>query len=58
MDDHSEPERNLRTVELTPREVRLLLEYGCPWPEDEEKLRASRAVGGIHRLQSMRIGSR
>ena len=41
MDDQSEPERNLRTVELTPREVRLLLKYGYPWPEDEKKLRAS-----------------
>ncbi len=51
MDDHSEPERDLRTVELTSREVCLLLEYGCPWPEDEENLRASRAVGGMHRVR-------
>lgn len=51
MDDQSEPARNLRTVELSPREVRLLLKYGCPWPEDEEKLRASRAVEGVHRVR-------
>ncbi len=51
MDDQSEPERKLRTVELTPREVRLLLKYGYPWPEDEENLRASRAVGGVHRVR-------
>lgn len=48
MNEQSEPERNLRTVELTPREVRLLIKYGCPWPEDEERLRASRAVEGVH----------
>lgn len=41
----------MRTVELRPREVRLLLKYGYPWPDDEEKLRASRAVGGIHRVR-------
>lgn len=48
MDEQSEPERNLRTVELTPREVRLLIKYGCPWREDEERLHASRAVEGVH----------
>lgn len=48
MDEQSESERNLRTVELTPREVRLLIKYGCPWPKDEERLRASRAVEGVH----------
>ena len=51
MDVQSESEHNLRTVELTPREVRLLLKHGYPWPEDEEKLRASRAVGGVHRVR-------
>lgn len=51
MDVKSEPEHNLRTVELTPREVRLLLKYGYPWLEDEKKLRASRAVGGVHRVR-------
>ncbi|MGH7105289.1 MAG: hypothetical protein ACREFT_02130 [Acetobacteraceae bacterium] len=51
MDDQSEPERSLRTVELTPREMRLLVKYGYPWPEDEEKLRASRAVEGVHRVR-------
>ncbi len=51
MDVQSEPDGNLRTVELTPREVRLLLKYGYPWLEDEEKLRASRAVRGVHRVR-------
>lgn len=50
MDDPGDEERNLRTVELTPREVELLIEYGCPWPKLEERLRASRAVRGYHRL--------
>jgi hypothetical protein len=51
VDDQSEAERNLRTVELTPREIRLLVRYGCPWPEDEEKLRASRTIEGVHRVR-------
>lgn len=51
VDERSKPERNLRTVELTPREVRLLLKYGYPWLEDEKKLRNSRAVAGVHRVR-------
>ena len=51
MDEASERGRNLRAVELTPREVWLLIEYGYPWPEDEERLRASRPVGGYHRVR-------
>jgi succinate dehydrogenase/fumarate reductase flavoprotein subunit len=54
MDDLGKHDRDLRTAELTAREVRLLLKYGYPFPEDEEKLRASRAVGGYHRV---RIGA-
>jgi hypothetical protein len=45
---------DLRTVELTTREVGLLLEYGYPFPDEEQKLRASKAVEGIHRV---RLGS-
>jgi hypothetical protein len=51
VDAQSEPEHNLRTVELSSREVQLLLKYGYPWRDVEEKLRASRAVGGIHRVR-------
>ncbi len=42
---------NLRTVELTSREVSLLLKYGYPFPDEEQKLRASKAVDGIHRVR-------
>lgn len=44
-------DRDLRTVELTTREVHLLLEYGYPFPDEELKLRSSKAVGGIHRVR-------
>ena len=50
MEEQRDPKRNLRTVELTPQEVRLLIKYGCPWPEVEERLRASRAVEGVHEV--------
>ena len=43
--------RDLRTVELTTREVALLLKYGYPFPDEEQKLRASKAVGGIHEVR-------
>jgi hypothetical protein len=49
--DPIERNGNSRTVELTARELRLLLKYGSPWPEDEQKLRASQAVDGYHRLR-------
>ena len=42
---------DLRTVELTTREVSLLLEYGYPFGDEEQKLRASKAVEGIHRVR-------
>jgi hypothetical protein len=38
-------------VELTSREVSLLLRYGYPFRDEEQKLRASKAVGGIHRVR-------
>jgi hypothetical protein len=40
----------LRTVELTSREVALLLKYGHPFSAEEQKLRNSKAVGGYHHL--------
>lgn len=43
--------KDLRTVELTSREVSLLLKYGYPFRDEEQKLRASKAVGGIHRVR-------
>ena len=44
-------DKDLRTVELTTREISLLLEYGYPFPDVEQKLRASKAVAGIHRVR-------
>lgn len=38
-------------MELTTREVSLLLKYGYPFRDEEQKLRASKAVGGIHRVR-------
>jgi succinate dehydrogenase/fumarate reductase flavoprotein subunit len=46
-----EQERHKRTLELTPREVQLLLKYGYPFPDPEQALRESRAIGGIHRVR-------
>jgi hypothetical protein len=39
-----------RTVELSPRERRLLLTYGYPFPAQEKTLRESKAVKGYHRV--------
>ena len=44
-------DKGLRTVELTTREVSLLLEYGYPFRDEEQKLRASKAVEGTHRVR-------
>jgi len=38
------------TLELTPRELVLLLEYGSPFPEQRQKLRDSKAVKGYRRV--------
>ena len=46
-----EPPRDLRTLELTTREVKLLLKYGYPFEDEQKTLRASRAVKGYHRVQ-------
>jgi hypothetical protein len=54
VEDNDEGARDLRTVELTTREVSLLLEYGYPFSAEERKLRASKVVDGIHRV---RMGS-
>lgn len=49
--DLPEPPRDPCTLELTTREVKLLLKYGYPFDEAEQPLRASRAVKGYHRVQ-------
>ena len=54
MDGMNAPESDLRTLEITSRERDLLLEYGYPFADEEQKLRASRAVKGFHRV---RIGA-
>jgi len=50
VDDIDARGRNLRTVELTPREARVLLQYGYPFAEQEQKLRDSKAAKGCHRV--------
>jgi hypothetical protein len=37
--------------ELTPRELELLLEYGYPFSEQEQQLRGSKPVKGLHRVR-------
>jgi hypothetical protein len=41
----------LPTIELTSRELHLLLEYGYPFEEQAQTLRASKAVRGYHRVR-------
>jgi hypothetical protein len=53
-DNPPEHPRDLRTLELTTREVKLLLKYGYPFEDEQKALRASRAVKGYHRV---RIGA-
>ncbi len=53
-DDPPENPKDLCTLELSTREVKLLLKYGYPFDEQKETLRASRAVKGYHRV---RIGA-
>ena len=51
MDDLTDQSNKLPTIELTSRELGLLLEYGYPFEEQEQILRASRAVRGFHRVR-------
>jgi hypothetical protein len=53
-DDPPKPDRDLRTLELTTREVTLLLKYGYPFEEAQQALQTSRATKGYHRV---RIGA-
>ena len=50
-DDSPEHPKDLRTLELSTREVKLLLKYACPFDEQEKTLRTSRAVKGYHRVR-------
>jgi hypothetical protein len=49
--DVKDSEGKLRTLELSSREVHLLLKYGYPFPEAEQPLRENRAVKGIHHVR-------
>jgi len=51
MTDERRPASDSCTVELTQREVDLLLKYGYPFPEAEAALRNSKAVRGFHRVK-------
>jgi hypothetical protein len=53
-DNPPEQPRDLRTLELTTREVKLLLKYGYPFEDEQKTLRASQAVKGYHHV---RIGA-
>ena len=48
--DDEDRDKDLRTVELTSHEVSLLLEFGYPFRDEERKLRASKAIGGTHKV--------
>jgi hypothetical protein len=49
--DLEDPNKKLRTLELSSREVQLLLKYGYPFPDAEQPLRESRAVKGVHHVR-------
>jgi len=51
MTDEHRPAGDLCAVELTQREVDLLLKYGYPFPDAEAALRCSSAVRGFHRVE-------
>lgn len=42
---------NLRPLQLTSREIELVLNYGYPFPEEAALLRASKAKRGVHHVQ-------
>jgi hypothetical protein len=50
MNEPDEQPRDPRTLELTPRELGLLLKYGYSFPDAAQKLRDSKAVKGYHRV--------
>lgn len=47
----TDPGKKLPTIELTSRELHLLLKYGYPFEEEAQILRASKAVRGFHRVR-------
>ena len=40
--------KSIQAIELTTRDIELLLKYACPFPEHAELLRQSQASGGWH----------
>jgi hypothetical protein len=40
-----------RPVELTSREVELILQYACPFPDHADQLRASQSKGSWHAIE-------
>jgi hypothetical protein len=50
MNESDKQDRDPRTLELTARELGLLLKYGYPFPDEAQKLRDSKAVKGYHRV--------
>jgi len=49
--DNDDDPADLRSLELTQRELNLLLKYTYPFPEQAEVLRTSQAKNGFHRVQ-------
>ena len=50
-DDIDNAPADLRLLELTQRELQLLLKYAFPFPEQAEVLRTSQAKNGFHLVQ-------
>lgn len=50
MDRSEKKPGDLRILELTPRELSLLLKYVYPFPDEKEILRESRAIQGFHHV--------
>jgi hypothetical protein len=51
MNDITENDDDLKTVQLTQREVKLLLKYGYPFEEIEARLRACEDRKGTHTIK-------
>jgi hypothetical protein len=45
---HDDESTEQCTIELTPREVKLVIKYGYPFPDDAARLRASPLRNGVH----------
>jgi hypothetical protein len=47
-DDNEKAVAEPRMLQLTPRELQLVLKYGYPFPEEAELLRSSTVKKGLH----------